>query len=503
MQIREAIAALKQQQYPDLGQLTEAGASLVLSEISRQEQRLLVVIVDDSQSAERLSQEASFFLDQGEHNLFNFPDWETLPYDLFSPHDEIISARLNAMQKLSQAKQGLLIVPVTTLMQRLTPKNWVQANCFDLKAGDLLDITEFRQRLIDGGYRSVDQVLGHGEFAQRGSLIDIFPMGSKNPIRIDLFDDEIESLRVFEPDNQRTLEKTEKIKILPAREFPLDTETINNFRSRFRQQFSGDPQKSTVYTSVSQGVPCGGIEYYLPLFFEQLETLFDYLPDDALFCQLHDALNQADDFFAATQLRFEQRSHDQSRPVVEPGQLYLNAQELDDKLTSYQFFAASAVKLTPSDSVNFGITALPDLALKVRQENPAAAIQKFVPSNDQRVLFTAESAGRREFLIETLQPFGIKPKTFNSWHEFLNNDPQIGVTIAPLEAGVRLSADNLAIIPEFHLIAGATKSKKRRQRKTPDADAIVRNLTELNIGSPVVHEEHGVGRYLGRLATSN
>ena len=497
MQIRALLADLKQQNYPDLGQLTEAGAALVLSEISRLEQRLLVVVVADSQSAEKLSQEASFFLDQGDHNILSFPDWETLPYDLFSPHDEIVSDRLNALQRLSETKQGVLIVPTSTLMQRVIPKQWVLSNCFDLSVGDQLDLDAFKKQLLDGGYRRVDQVLGHGEFAHRGSLIDLYPMGSKNPVRIDLFDDEIESLRVFEPDNQRTILKTEQVKVLPAREFPLDKESVNSFRSKFRQQFSGDPQKSLIYTSVSQGAPCGGIEYYLPLFFEKLETLFSYLPANALFCQLHDALDHADDFFSSTQERFEQRRHDQARPVLPPEQLYLDSDSIRQKINQYDFFSATSIKLTKDQDVNIPIHSLPELAIKVRQEDPAAAIQKFINDHEQRVLFTAESAGRREFLLETLRPFGIRPKECSGWHEFLNSETTTAVSIAPLESGLRLSEDGMAIIPEFHLIGSPGQRTKKRRRKTPDADAIVRNLTELNIGSPVVHEEHGVGRYLG------
>jgi len=404
MQIRASIADLKQQNYPDLGQLTESGAALVLSELSRSEKRLLVVIVEDSHSADKLSEEARFFLDQGEHKLLSFPDWETLPYDLFSPHDEIISARLNALQRLAETRDGLLIVPIATLMQRVMPKNWIQSNCFDLNVGDQLNLARFKQQLIAGGYRNVDQVLGHGEYAHRGSLIDLFPMGSKHPVRIDLFDDEIESLRLFDPDNQRTILKTEQVKVLPAREFPLDQESISNFRSKYRQQFSGDPQKSPVYTSISQGTPCGGIEYYLPLFFEQLETLFEYLPDNALFCQLHESLNHADDFYTNTQTRYEQRRHDQTRPVVPPEQLYLDSEEVHKKLEQFDFFSASSLKLTKSGAKNFSMHSLPELALKIRQEDPAAAIQKFIADNEQRILFTAESAGRREFLLETLRP---------------------------------------------------------------------------------------------------
>ena len=497
MQISDTIRHLKARNYPDCGQLYGATLALLLAELCRNEQRLVTVIVEDNHSADVLGQEVSFFLDQASHRLLHFPDWETLPYDLFSPQEALISSRIEALKQLTVAQKGVLIVPVTTLMQRVIPKDWLLSHSFDLEVGEILELDAFRQRLTDGGYRAVDQVMTHGEYAQRGALIDLFPMGSEYPVRIDLFDNEIESLRIFDPDTQLTVEKTGQIKILPAREYPLDKTAINQFRSRYRQQFSGDPQKSAVYTSITQGIPCGGIEYYLPLFFEQLHTLFEYLPQNTLFCEVNQSLQQAPDYFESVTARFEQRRHDTTRPVLPPGDLYIETVELTKNIDEHDNFSVSTTKLLESDSLNTSSSALPDLSINVRQEQPAELLDAYMVQHQQRILFTAESAGRREFLLETLQPFGIKPATFTSWHHFLNDEQRIGITVASLEQGMRLGDDQLSVIPEQHLFALKTEQRRKRRRKTPDADAIVRNLTELNIGSPVVHEDHGVGRYLG------
>ncbi len=497
MQISDTIRSLKERNYPDCGQLYGATLALLLAELCRDEKRLVTVIVEDNHSADLLGQEVSFFLDQASHRLLHFPDWETLPYDLFSPQEALISSRIEALKQLTVADKGLLIVPVTTLMQRVIPKDWLLSHSFELQVGEILELDEFRQRLTDGGYRAVDQVLTHGEYAQRGALIDLYPMGSEHPVRIDLFDNEIESLRIFDPDTQLTIEKTEQIKILPAREFPLDKTAISQFRSRYRQQFTGDPQKSAIYTSISQGVPCGGIEYYLPLFFEQLHTLFEYLPQDTLFCEVNQSLQQAPDYFEAVTARFEQRRHDTTRPVLPPVDLYIETAELSKNIQEHDNFSVSTTKLLESGGLNVSSSALPDVSINVRQEQPAELLQAYMQQHQQRILFTAESAGRREFLLETLLPFGIKPTTYNSWHHFLNDEEIVGITIASLEQGARLADDQLSIIPEQHLFALKTEQRRKRRRKTPDADAIVRNLTELNIGSPVVHEDHGVGRYLG------
>ena len=478
------------------GRLGNTGLALMLAELSRSHQQLVVVVTPDTHSADTLVQESRFFLAQKAHSVLQFPDWETLPYDLFSPHEEIISQRLDTLTKIQQQKQGLLILPVSTLMQKLAPSNYLQSVCFDIKSGDDLEIEQFCQQLSNAGYAMVNQVISHGEIAVRGSLIDVFPMGSDKPFRIDLFDTEIESIRTFDPESQTTIDKVAAIRLLPAQEFPLDEAGIKAFRSRYRERFEGDPQKSRIYTSVSAGTPIGGIEYYLPLFFDQTETLFDYLPKDTLFCCFDNTLVQAEAFYAETESRYEQRRHDQLRPLLKPEEIYCSVEQLSQRLSPR--LTLHKEKLTAAEQrINFDTNGLPDLSIKPRMESPAQALKSFVTGSSNRILFTADSTGRREFMLDTLRPFGIAPKTVEDWHGFQSSNAEVVITVAPLEHGTQLNSDGITIIPETRLFADRARQRRQKRKPTRDGNAVIRNLSELNLGSPVVHEDHGVGRYAG------
>ncbi len=481
------------------GQLFGCSMSLALAELSRSLHGPMVIVTPDTHTAAQLSEEIEFFLGQAANRMLHFPDWETLPYDLFSPHEDIISQRLKTLKLLGHNKKSLLIVPVATLIQKITPTDWLQANSLMIQPGDNLDPMDFRLHLNSAGYRAVTQVISHGEYALRGSLIDVFPMGSNKPLRIDLFDDEIDTIRVFDAETQRSEDILERVEILPAKEFPLDEDAIKCFRSRYRQRFEGDPQKSPVYKSVSDGIPCGGIEYYLPLFFEQTATLFDYIPENALFCLLQDSLANAEEYYVGVEARYEQKKHDLERPVLSPKELFLTPESLNQQLDKGRKLMIDRFKLDESSQgFNFNARALPDLLLKPRMEDPAVAIQQYINKTEGKILFTADSTGRREFMLETLRPFGIMPDTVTDWHDFLNRDNRFGLAVSPIEAGVHCLNDEISIIPEHQLIPGRTaQTRKKRRRKTADSDAIIRNLTELNLGSPVVHEDNGVGRYLG------
>ena len=494
--ISKTLASLAES-HPHWGRLYGASLALAISSLVKAQQRFTVLVTPDTHTAELLSQEIKFFLDQQAGKLWHLPDWETLPYDLFSPHEDIISQRLKTLQALTKAKKGLLVVPVSTLMQRLLPKNWLLGNSFNLSIGQSLDFASFRKQLSSAGYRAVSQVMIHGEFAVRGSIIDLYPMGSDQPYRIDLFDDEIESIRLFDPETQCSKEKTSQIALLPAHEFPLDEAGIKTFRNQYRSKFEGDPQKNPVYKSISQGSAIGGIEYYLPLFFEQTDTLFDYLPNETLFCQLDEIKTYAASFFEGVESRYEQRRHDVERRILKPEQLYLQTDELISRIDNHSQLRLQRLKTTRENSINFSSQALPDLALHMRLEEPAKGLQQYLKKWKGRILFTADSAGRREFLLETLRPFGIKPKPVSDWHGFLNTPEISAITVAPLEQGVQLPNDEICIIPENHLLTDQVRQPRRRKRPTRDADAIVRNLTDLHTGAPVVHEDHGVGRYLG------
>lgn len=480
------------------GQLYGAGMSLALAELSASHRGLVTVITPDSHTTDRLEQECRFFLSQKAHQLHHLPDWETLPYDLFSPHEDIISDRLRVLHQLQSLKRGLLILPIATLMQRLAPLSFLQGRSFDLKAGDTLDLDVFRLRLESSGYNAVSQVLSHGEYALRGSLLDIFPMGNREPFRIDLFDNEIESIRGFDPETQRSLQKVDHFHLLPGHEFPLDETGIKGFRRRYRERFAGDPQASRIYTSVSEGAPVGGIEYYLPLFFEQTATLFDYLPDNTLLCHFDSLNDDASHFYADVSKRYEQRRHDIERPLLKPEEIYQTPAQLEQSLAASDLLEINTFKLdNERSSSNLSTKALPDLSIKARQELPADALRSWLSAHDGRVLFTADSTGRREFMLEVLRPFDISPKTVADWHGFVSSPAPLAITVAALETGVQLPGDNIAIIPESHLFSDRAQQARRRRKPTRDADSVVRNLTDLNIGSPIVHEDNGVGRYLG------
>lgn len=475
-----------------------AAQSIAINELVRQHRGLVLVVTPDTHSADQLEQELRFFLSQNSHNLHVFPEWETLPYDLFSPHEDIISARLNTLHALPGLRKGLLIVPVSTLMQRLPPRDFIEQQSFALKVGDLIDLTLFREQLEGSGYHAVSQVLTHGEYCSRGSLIDVFPMGSEQPYRIDLFDDEIESIRSFDPETQTSIEKLKSIDLLPSHEFPLDEAGIKAFRRRYRERFEGDPQNSRVYTGVSEGSPPGGIEYYLPLFHEDTATLFTYLPKNTQICLLDSAISAGEMLFGNYQERYEQRRHDIERPILRPDEITLTAVELEHQLQRWPNTTIKSVK-EPSQakSIEFSARPLSEISIKIRQDQPAQALQDYLKEKGGRTLFLADSPGRRELLIDTLHPFKIKPKPVADWQGFLSSKAPVCISVAPVETGVDLFADDIRIIPESALFADRVRQARRRRKPTRDADAVVRNLTDLNIGSPVVHEDHGVGRYLG------
>jgi len=473
---------------------------LILAGAAQQSEGLLLVITPDSQSAEQLQSRLRFFCDDASLDILCFPDWETLPYDAFSPHQDIISERLETLCRLPTLKRGVLLVPVATLLQRLPPKSFLDQYSLALDTGDTLDLDAMRTRLETAGYRCVEQVMEHGEFAVRGALLDLFPMGSSLPFRIDLFDNEIESIRTFDPETQRSIDKVQQVRLLPAREFPVDEAAIRRFRQTWRELFEGDPQRALVYRDVSNGVIPGGIEYYLPLFVEETSTLFDYLPGDCCLVESEDVHNAIATFRQEVDQRYESLRYDIERPLLPPERLYLSETEMDQALDAsarIELQRAEALD-THSHAVNYATRALPDLQIKARSEHPAAALQDFIAGFQGRVLICAESAGRRETLQGQLREFGLRAQTLDGWHAFTDSDIDLAITVAPLEQGAWLTGDTpFALITETRLFGERALQQRRRRKPKRDAEAIVRNLTDLHIGAPVVHEDHGVGRYLG------
>jgi transcription-repair coupling factor (superfamily II helicase) len=484
------------------GRLSGASAGLAIANAARQHPGLILALVEDVQAAANLRAEISFFLAGSDLPLLGFPDWETLPYDVFSPLPELVSERLLTLHRLPDLSQGILVAPVGTLMQRLPPRDYVDGQSLVLKVGDRLDLDATRRRLERTGYSCVSQVIGHGEYAVRGALLDVFPMGCEMPLRIDLFDREVDSIRTFDPEGQRSQDKLEQIRLLPAREFPLNDEAIAGFRQRYRASIEGDPQNSLIYREVSGGRTPGGLEYYLPLFFEQTATLFDYLPDGVVVLESAACRDMATRFFAGVTQRYEQRRHDIERPLLPPNRLYLAPDELAGALNRlagvlYQEPEIPARRKGYAATCNFATATLPSLAIQARAAEPAQAIKEFLALPDRRVLFVAESTGRRELLAEQLHGFAIGARAVAGWRSFIEGDQKIGLTVAPLEQGLLLEQAGLALITETQLYGERVRQERRRRARERDSDAIVRNLTELTGGAPVVHEDHGVGRYLG------
>lgn len=484
------------------GQLHGSAQSLLIATVATEHPGLVLVITPNSQSALRLQAELDFFAQDTSFETFVFPDWETLPYDNFSPHQDIVSQRLATLHRLPRRKRGVLIVSVTTLMQRLSPQTYLDGHVLLLQTGEQIDVDVFRGRLEAAGYLCVSEVTEHGEFAVRGSLMDVFPMGSEHPYRLDLFDDELESIRTFDPDNQRSTGKVSAIELLPAREFPLTKDAISRFRQAFRSRFEGDPQRSLIYRDVSSGLAPAGIEYYFPLFFEATATLFDYLPENVLALTLEDTKTATDAFWEQITTRYEQRRYDRERPLLPPHHLFLDKTHVFQALEKHPQIEIQQSPI-PKNGVNFPSIEPPEVYLQPRAEQPVAVLQAFLKDFSSRVLLAVESTGRREVLLDTLRPHALFPKPCNGWQEFLHMPESLAITVAPIERGLLLKEPNLAVIAETQLYREWVPQTRRRA-PSRDADAIIRNLTDLHIGDPVVHEHHGVGRYAGlkRLETA-
>ncbi|TCO83748.1 transcription-repair coupling factor [Plasticicumulans lactativorans] len=476
------------------GGVEGAALALALAETAARYKGLLLAVTPDTHTALRLEAELGFFAADAGLDTLVFPDWETLPYDVFSPHQDIVSQRLATLYRLPTQKRGILIVPAATLMQRLAPRGYLDRHALVLARGERLDLDAFRARLEAAGYACVSQVMEHGEFAVRGSIVDLYPMGSAAPIRVDLFDDEVESLRTFEPDTQKSVAKLDAVELLPAREFALDKETVTRFRSAFRATFEGDPQRCPVYREVSQGFAPGGIEYWLPLFFESTATLFDYLPAETLALCLPGLDAAMEGFIAQVLERYESRRYDRERPLLPPPRLFLDATEVQQRLGRLRRVTLAT---DAGGGVDFGGAPLPPLHLVARAERPAAALLDFLDAFPGRVLFVAESAGRRELLAELLRAQGIRPSPCEGWAGFVGGSARLALAIAPLDHGLRLREPALAVITEAELHQEWVRQTRRRRTAVRDAEAIIRDLADLAIGAPVVHEDHGVGRYQG------
>jgi transcription-repair coupling factor (superfamily II helicase) len=455
--------------------------------------RPLAIVVAQPYDATRLVEEIRWFAPQLRVSLL--PDWETLPWDSFSPHQDLVSERLSALYAITQGEADVLLVPAASALTRLPPTSFLAAYTFFLKKGQKLDADRLREQLTLAGYSNVAQVMSPGEYSIRGGLLDLFPMGSAVPYRLDLFDDEIESIKTFDVDTQRSLYPVPEVRLLPAREFPLDDKGRTRFRQRYRELFEGDPGKSPIYKDISNGVPPAGVEYYLPLFFEETCTLFDYLPKEMAVVTHRDVTAAIQTFWKETSSRYEMLRHDPARPILPPAELFLSEE---------QFFVAAKpfARVVVSDSKETSLAAvtspLPPLAVDRRAEAPLHHLQNFVQSAAApRILLVAESPGRRESLAELLASHGLKAAASENFAAFVAGKAPLALAVGPLERGFATAA--FALVTENELFAQNVVARKsrREQQKKSTVDGWLRDLTELKIGDPVVHEHHGIGRYRG------
>ena len=464
----------------------------------------LLAVARDNQHANQLEADLRTLVgDEPGLPVLSFPDWETLPYDHFSPHPEIVSQRLATLHRLPTLKRGVVVVPVQTLMQRLAPLSYVVGGSFDIRVGQVLDMDAEKRRLEAAGYRNVPQVFDPGDFAVRGALLDVYPMGADAPFRIELFDETIDTIRGFDPETQRSLDKVDAVQLLPGREVPLDDASAARAMDALRERFDIDTRRSALFQDLKSGHAPAGIEYYLPLFFDRTATLFDYLADDALPLLAAGVAEAADHFWKQTGERHEQRRHDIERPLLAPDALYLPPDALRERLNAGDRIEVCGPQHPRhAQAAALGDQPAPELPLVVKDAQPAAALKTFLASYPGRVLVAADTAGRREALLEVLQAADLRPEVLRDFQAFLAGAAKFTIAVAPLDDGFALDADAaggtpLAILTERQLFPERASQPRRRRRAGREPEAIIRDLGELSEGAPIVHEDHGVGRYRG------
>ncbi|HPA02618.1 MAG TPA: CarD family transcriptional regulator, partial [Chiayiivirga sp.] len=470
--------------------------SLAAARTAAEHDGLLLAVTRDSHAARVLEAELAIFAPA--LSVLPFPDWETLPYDLFSPQPDIVSQRVATLYRLPSVSRGVLVVPVATLMQRLAPPGFIAGQSLVVEQGQKLSLDAEKRRLEAAGYRNVPQVLDPGDFAVRGALLDIFPMGSAEPYRIELFDEDVDSIRTFDPETQRSLHKVSSVRMLPAREFPLDEESSRRFRSALRERFPIDLRRCPIYQDMKEGGAPVGIEYYLPLFFDTTATLFDYLGVDTLCLLGEGALEAAETFWTQTGERHEQRRHDIERPILPPAEIFLSPESLREALNQRRRIEVLGREHSRFETaLALGDAPAPALPLVHKGEASGTALAGFLETYPGRVLIAADSAGRREALIDTLGHLGMKPETAPDWSAFLSGSSRFSITVAALEDGFALADPPLCVLTERQFHPERAVGTRRRARAGRDPETILRDLSEISTGSPIVHEDHGVGRYVG------
>ncbi|MCL4746009.1 MAG: transcription-repair coupling factor [Burkholderiaceae bacterium] len=465
----------------------------------------LAVVCAAAIDAQRLFDELPYFDPALSVRLL--ADWETLPYDHFSPHQDLISERLDTLYSLQQGRCDVLVVAATTALHRLAPPAFLASHTFYFDKGQRLDEAALRAQLALAGYEPVSQVVKPGEYALRGGLIDLYPMGAQLPYRLDLFGDEIDAIRSFDPDTQRSLFPIERIRLLPGREFPIDEAARTSFRGRWRERFEGDPTRAALYRDMADGIAGAGIEYWLPLFFDSTATLFDYLPAQSLILTHGDVGATARKFTTDTAQRHKFLAHDSERPLLRPDELFLSTEGFFAGCAGFARCSLARESAASAAARAALATALPQLSVNRRAQRPLEAIDAYLRGTAHRTLIVAESAGRRETLAQLFAEYdlldgagGSLPQ-LDDWGDFERGEHRVALGVAPLHDGFELAIDGIAIVTEAELFAGVARrgTRGRREGQT-DVDAIIRDLSELKVGDPVVHSQHGIGRYEGLLS---
>jgi len=467
--------------------------AIALHSAARHYPGLSLVVTRSSHQAQSLARDLKL-LSTDRLPIWLFPDHETLPYDPFSPHPDIVSERIATLSALADLKQGLLLSSVAALAQRLPPVSYILGRSFDLRPGQSMVIETFRERLVHCGYETAEQVYQPGQFAIRGSVIDLFPAGRSMPIRLDLFDEEIESIREFDPETQRSSIELDNVNMLPAREYPTDEASLDDFRRAFRLRFDVDTRRVTFYQDLRSGIHPQGLEQYLALFYTETSNLLDYLNAPIQLAVQAGVLAAATEMFQRTLERWEQRRHDIERPVLDPQELFLTPEELAHRLGGYPSVVLEDQQ--PPSAVQFNSEAAPQVHIHERGKEAARELKAFLARFSGQVLFAADTPGRREVMSSTLSAFGINARVFDSFASFHASAAHLGLVVLPVEEGFLIPKE-LALLTESQIFGGRSRQKTQRESGQRDPESIIRNLSDLAAGAPVVHEDHGVGRYLG------
>ncbi|MBU3603169.1 transcription-repair coupling factor [Polynucleobacter sp. AP-Kaivos-20-H2] len=496
------------QRFTFSGLVGSADAALIAQTALRYRNQFSVMVIfcAQAQEAQRLLEEIPAFAPQLKTRLL--PDWEILPYDHFSPHQDLVSERLATLYELLNGSCDIVLVPVTTALQRLGPPNFLSGHTFFFRQGDKLNEAALKLQLQQAGYDPVSAVMRPGEYSIRGGLFDLFPMGSSLPYRLDLFGDEIEQIRAFDPDTQRSLYPVKEVRLLPGHEFPFNDASRTAFRGRWREVFEGDPSRCSIYKDANLGIPSAGIESYLPLFFEEKSNLFDYFPrsgDPVWLVSIGDVEETIKGFWKDTLSRYEFLKHDLDRPILPPKELFL---DVDEFFTTSKSYARLTLEKDGAEKSQF--LAVPDIAVHRRDTDPINLLRKVVSSEKVRVLVCSDSAGRKESIRQLFDEsnsiagfdgkplYPLKPESFDSIAEFIKSDSLFGLVTAPLFNGFSWPAENLLVITEAELFTTTARQRhKGKSNENADPDMLFKDLSELKIGDPVVHAEHGIGRYQG------